>query len=203
MSRAAAADGAAPCRVTTQLETVMRFAYRGCLSLMALCAIVQCRAQASAPVDADVATTVVGIVHFARWPDRPATLHLCVADADARTADELAHAFAQAGGDERKVIVTSRSLSGSAADALLDCQVLYVGAAAPDTYRPTLVRMAGRPILTIGAGDDFCSFGGLFCVERSGDATRIKANLDSIAGSGLRVNPQLLRLTQRGAKDPK
>ena len=63
--------------------------------------------------------------------------------------------------------------------------------------RALLTTFVNRPVLTIGHGEDFCSFGGMFCLQSTEAGERIQANLDSISRSGLRINPQLLRLTQR------
>jgi hypothetical protein len=54
-------------------------------------------------------------------------------------------------------------------------------------------------VLLLGEGADFCSDGGMFCLEPGAGASRFGANLDAIARSGLRVNPLVLRIA-RGAK---
>jgi hypothetical protein len=92
-----------------------------------------------------------------------------------------------------------RSLRAEAADSLLDCQAIYFGAMAPRELQPLLLRLNRHPILTIGLGDEFCSFGGKFCLVPAGRGLQIKANLDAISYSGLRVNARLLQLTVRPA----
>jgi hypothetical protein len=186
-----------------RLAMITRLAYRGCLSLMVLCAIVQCRAQASAPVEPDLSVALSSLVHFTQWPNVRAALRICVVDMDEQAVAGLERAFAAAGADRRRVAVVTRSVIGSPAKALNDCQAIYFGSTAPSVYRPIVADLVGRPILTIGLGDEFCSVGGLFCIDAALTGARTKANFDSIASSGLHVNPQLLRLTQRTSKEPK
>ena len=184
----------------TFLEVVARTAFRGCVSLMALCAIAQCRAQATEPVEPDVSFALKSIVHFTKWPGDRTVLRMCVAESDVRAAGQLERTFAASDGEDKRVLVVPLPALSPPTEALIDCQVVWFGAMSSSLYRPVLLSLAGRPVLTVGLGDDFCSFGGLFCLEAVADSARLKANLDSIAGSGLHVNPQLLRLTQRTAK---
>uniref|UniRef100_UPI003137AACB YfiR family protein n=1 Tax=Variovorax sp. YR752 TaxID=1884383 RepID=UPI003137AACB len=45
-------------------------------------------------------------------------------------------------------------------------------------------------------GADFCSDGGMFCLEPAAPSVRFGANLDAIARSGLRVHPMVLRIAR-------
>ncbi len=157
------------------------------------------------PVTDELSGIVAGIVHYTRWPDAPATLRLCI---DARSelasgagARRLTDAITLLG--PRLFTIDARRLDTASAASVLDCHALYVDAASAAAWQPMLKELISRPVLTIGRGEDFCSWGGQFCLERSSTAPesmRIRANLDSISRSGLRVNPQLLRLTQREPK---
>jgi hypothetical protein len=120
-----------------------------------------------------------------------------VDESDEKTAVAAVRSLSIEAGDGRQVIVIARRITARSIEQLLDCQAVYFGVAPPVVYRPLLVRLVDKPILTVGQGSDFCSYGGTFCIETSAEGVRIKANLESIASSGLRVNPQLLRLTQR------
>jgi hypothetical protein len=64
-------------------------------------------------------------------------------------------------------------------------------------WRGMLLGVLDRPVLTIGFDEEFCSLGGMFCLDNSSGKLQIRANLDSISRSGMRINPQLLRLTQQ------
>jgi hypothetical protein len=151
---------------------------------------------------------LAGIVHYTRWPETPALLHVCVDMRDELASGAGAHRLADALATlgPAPVSIEGRHLDAGAA-SMLDCQALYVGNAPPVAWQRLLKELVNRPVLTIGYSEEFCSWGGQFCLERTdpGAATelRIRANLDAISRSGLRVNPQLLRLTQRDPKAPR
>jgi hypothetical protein len=148
----------------------------------------------------ELAEVLVGIVHYTRWAEStstPVSIQICVDKLDEPTALVIARAFAFDAPVSRHVEIVSRSFASASIDGLLDCRAIFFGGTSSAAWRPMLVELVNHPILTVGYGDDFCSYGGMFCLEPSGSGLRIKANLDSISRSGLRVNPQLLRLTQR------
>ena len=149
---------------------------------------------------ASVGATVWGIVSYTRWPVQPEVLQVCIAghsahaEAIRRTADWI--------GAERLSVV--RQLEPG--DNPAACDLLYVGEVAPAVRTRLLGQLTGAPVLTIGEGASFCSAGGMFCLDQDNAASpaagvRFSANLDAISRSGLRVNPQVLRLSRqlRGA----
>jgi hypothetical protein len=172
-----------------------------CLSLLTWLAV-PCFAQGIGRGPAgneELSNVLAGIVHYTRWPDAPATLHLCVDVGDELATGAGARRLADllAALDPRPVSIDPRHLDDGPA-AVADCQVVYMGTAAAASWQRLLKDLANRPVLAIGYGEDFCSRGGQFCLEAA--SLRMHANLDAIALSKLRVNPQLLRFTQR---DPK
>jgi hypothetical protein len=156
-----------------------------------------CRAQTGLPDDSELAGALSGIVHFTRWPDPKAELRICVDAPDERVAAAIGRILADVSSDRRQIVVVTKALATATVEQLLDCQAIYFGAMQSSGYRVLLMQMVNRPVLTVGQGEEFCSYGGLFCLESVAQGARIRVNLDSIASSGLRVNPQLLRLTQR------
>jgi YfiR/HmsC-like len=140
---------------------------------------------------------LAGIVHYTRWPDAVDSLRLCVTDKDPATLAALTRRFGASAAPVGRIEVVSVRIDAEAVASLLDCQVVYFGQAPAKAWRALLLELTRRPILTIGHGEDFCSYGGLFCLEAADSGVRLRVNLDSIARVGLRVNPQLLRLTQR------
>jgi hypothetical protein len=48
----------------------------------------------------------------------------------------------------------------------------------------------------IGEGAEFCSDGGMFCLDAGTTAARFTVNLDAVARSGLRVNPSVLLIAR-------
>jgi len=160
-----------------------------------------CFAQSGHPPPASggpqLSDVVVGIVHYTRWPGAEAGVRLCVSDEYAGVAEAIARRFEEASPDKGRVLLAIRRFDMNTMQSLLDCQVIYFGDVPAKVWRPLLPELVKHPILTIGHGEDFCSFGGLFCLESTESSLRLRANLDSIALTGLRVNPQLLRLAQR------
>jgi hypothetical protein len=146
----------------------------------------------------EVAYIVRGIVQYTRWSPLPVPIRLCVSDAmDPATETAFARAVAEAKDGAAAIALSNRRLvPGSAIDAA-DCQVVLVNSTAPTQWRGLLLSLLDRPVLTIGFEEEFCSLGGMFCLDNSSGRLLIRANLDSIARSGMRINPQLLRLTQQ------
>ena len=166
-----------------------------------VCLTSPCRAQSEArgaEGAEELSGVLAGIVYYTRWPGSPTPLRVCV---DAR--DELAtDAGTRRIADELAVLGPNGiSIEGRRLDdgpsSVLDCQAIYVGDVSAATWKGLLKDLVSRPVLAIGYGEEFCSRGGQFCLDRAAGGLRIRANLDSISRSGLRVNPQLLRLTQR------
>jgi YfiR/HmsC-like len=166
--------------------------------LAALSSAAACRAQGVVEGTPDLVGILSGIVHFTRWSEAAAPIRVCVDEHDEEIAAAVVQTLSTAAADGRQGIVVAKPIAGRSVEQLSQCHAVYFGAARPVIYRALLVGLVGKPILTVGQGSDFCSYGGTFCIETSAEGVRIKANLDSIASSGLRVNPQLLRLTQRG-----
>ncbi|MFN3984779.1 MAG: YfiR family protein [Rhodocyclaceae bacterium] len=136
----------------------------------------------------DLSAAVWGIISYTRWPQPPVPLRVCVlgstrhAEAIARTAEWAA--------PQLEVAFPQITLA-HAADA---CDVVHVGHLADDERLALIHSLVGRPVLSIGEGDDFCSAGGMFCIDTSDGGLRFGANLDALSRSPLRVNPQVLRL---------
>jgi len=158
-------------------------------------AAAQVQAGSAASILADL---LIGIVQYTRWPGGVSSVQVCVDDRDAPTALAVERRLAEGASTSRRdFTLASRKLNSDSAQGLLDCQVVYFEDARANPRPALLIALANLPILTIGHGEDFCSYGGLFCLTSAPTGWRIQANLDAIARSGLRVNPQLLRLTQR------
>lgn len=138
-----------------------------------------------------VADAVLGILNYSRWPGVLRPLRLCsTTDNPHVAALKPLHELAPAGR------LLPLRLIAPEADPGPDCDAVFFGPSpAVEARLPELI---GRPVLTIGESTSFCSRGGMFClVPRSGgDGLRIEVNLDTVARSGLRVHPQVLKLGQ-------
>jgi len=140
-----------------------------------------------------VITIVAGIVSYTRWPSDTGVIRLCTFGQGPGVVELLR--VAELGTSQRSVSVHALS---DTARARRECQVVYVGRGGASTAQDFLRQFAGLPVLLLGEGLDFCSDGGMFCLDPTASVTRFNANLDAIARSGLRVNPQVLRIA-RGA----
>lgn len=186
---APATSGGTP--LTMPLPTAIRR-----LGAVIACAATLPAAHADADLLADnqltLGATVWGIVSYTRWPVAPNPLRVCVAgrtshtEAIRRTSDWV--------GPERVGIVRTLAADEDPAQA---CDLVYAGVLPAATLTHLIGRVAGKPVLTIGEGPDFCTAGGMFCLEGLDGGVRFSANLDAISRSELRINPQVLRLSRR------
>jgi hypothetical protein len=140
-----------------------------------------------------VAKVIAGILSYTRWPTAAPSIRLCAVgrgpgvDALLRVTD--------LGSPGRSVTVTPAASLGAAGPG---CDAVYIGHARNADARAAVRQFAGRPVLVVGEGPEFCSDGGMFCVDPAADVPRFGVNLDAVARSGLRVNPQVLRIARGG-----
>lgn len=140
-----------------------------------------------------VAKVIAGILSYTRWPTAAPSIRLCTVgrgpgvDALLRVAD-----FGSPG---RSVTVAPAASLGAAGQG---CDAVYIGHGRDADARAAVRQFAGRPVLVVGEGPEFCSDGGMFCVDPAADVPRFGVNLDAVARSGLRVNPQVLRIARGG-----
>jgi hypothetical protein len=144
-----------------------------------------------------VTQTVLGILSYARWPDDPPELRLCVLADVAYAGGLLAGTLQSAGRPIRAQRVAIES------EALTTCHAVYVGRTSPMDHRRIFARLAGLPVLSISEDDPYCSVGSMFCLRVEEEAqVSFQVNLDQIARSGLRIHPNVLRLGRRRSVSP-
>jgi hypothetical protein len=146
-----------------------------------------------------VKQVVMGIMSYTRWPEQPPTLRLCV-------VGEPGYATALfAGGMQigKTPVAVSRNprLSG---DISAHCDAIYAGPMAQTQRLSLRKNLAGHPVLTIAEDDPPCVGGSMFCLDltRPGTTTGFAVNLDSVARSGVAVNPRVLLLGRRPKAAP-
>jgi hypothetical protein len=153
------------------------------------------KAAASAPVMRDaaaLATLINGMVRFTRWPTALDTVRLCVLGHDSLVERFPGNGNAPDG--SRQVVAHAVKPTS---DLRLECDIVYFANQSAEIVRGLLRTLVGHPVLTLGDGPDFCSDGGLFCLEPMGvNSQRFSANLDAITRSGLHINPQVLKLAK-------
>lgn len=137
------------------------------------------------------AELVAAVLSYTAWPgvDRPLTL--CVS----RGAGEAAAMLAQAPQLKLRQPLQARLIEPDQLPPA-GCDAVYFQHWDALAQRQALQALAGRPVLSLGWGAAFCSDGGLFCLASGAAGLRFEVNLDAIARSGLRVHPQVLRLTR-------
>jgi hypothetical protein len=141
------------------------------------------------------AKVVRRIMAYTRWPGEPRPLVACIS----RGADDLPALLARLQAPEAPRPVVARDI---AVDTPVpsSCDLVFFMGWTPARQQAALRDLAQRPVLTIGPGADFCSDGGMFCLENHVEGTHFEVNLDAVARSGLRVHPQVLRLARPGGR---
>jgi hypothetical protein len=145
---------------------------------------------AIAPRDAAVRQIVLGIVSFTHWPTPPARLRLCVTG-----RPDYAHGLVdtlQAGSTplEVKRIGFDDPAIGA------NCDVVYFGTLSDDEKQQIKTAMAGHPVLTISEHNPTCTAGSMFCLNVDSAPITFDINLDAVARSGVRVDPNVLKLAR-------
>jgi len=159
-------------------------------------------ALASTAVQAQVLPTVAqsalptgailqGIISYTAWPQKPQPLGLCISRSAHDAQDILRQVQALQDGRtlELSLIEANQPLPAH-------CQAVFLDGWNLENQRSLLRSLAHQPVLTLGRGPEFCSDGGMFCLESIEGRTRFEVNLDAVARSGLRVHPQVLRLAK-------
>jgi len=147
---------------------------------------------AGADVDTQVFRIVSGIVGYSRWPTTTDTYRFCIAGQAAHLKDPQ-DKLSQIG--DRNV--SYRRVSGEESNWSASCDILYLGSM-PATERKKLQDKAvGHPILTISEDDAVCAEATMFCLPILAGEVGLRANLDTISRSGIRINPKVLQLVQR------
>ncbi len=150
--------------------------------------------QPSADISTGVRQAVLGIISYTRWPKKPAAQRLCLVGQPSH-AGALFDAPMQVGGSP--VIVTRHALQS---DRIGDeCDTVYSGALTGLETDALHRQIAGHPVLTISEDDKSCSGASMFCLDTTGAGGKVffAVNLDSVARSGVLVNPRVLLLGRR------
>jgi len=171
------------------------------LALVGLLGVPAMDAQAEARQDDAARTSMVlsivtGIINYTRWPRLEGTLQIClVGESDYFEISERLSTLIQS------VIGASASLTAlknPEEEGVLQCNLVYVGSVKEYDTRQLLSSISGQPILSIGEDQDFCSLGGMFCLDLDDPkGVTFSTNLDAVSRSKVRVNPQVLRLAER------
>ncbi len=141
-----------------------------------------------------VAQTVFGILGYTRWPEEPSAIRLCVVG-PTEFADELLLGAEPT--STRRIEVRRMRLGDAALPTA--CDGVYAGHLEDAEWRQLLEKVGSRPLLSISERRELCRIGCMFCLEVRQDGVGFESNLDSVARSGVRVNPRVLQLSRRKA----
>lgn len=147
--------------------------------------------------ESNVANVVQGILNYARWPQPPKPLNLCVV-APTQYADLLLQQSNLASVYEvnvERLLIDSPLLEDQ-------CQAVYIGIVATEQRRELFNRLIGKPILSITEDNQGCGEGSLFCLNISDEHVAFQVNLDAVARSGVRIHPNVLYLGKRTEVQP-
>jgi hypothetical protein len=145
-------------------------------------------------VAAGVRQAVLGIMSYTRWPTSLSRVRLCVVGEPVFAA-ALFDPPMQFGGTT--IAIGRRAVQ--AGDLGTQCDAVYVGAMAAAEGEALHHELLGHPVLTITEDDPHCSGPNMFCLTTHGLPVGFSVNLDSVARSGVAVNPRVLLLGRRRA----
>ena len=145
-----------------------------------------------------VSETLLGILSYARWPNESMPLRLCVAGHSIHTEHLLKNGLAALA--QRPIVIHALALDNEAPIAT-QCDALYMGTLDESTSRRIFSSVVGYPVLTVSERIPPCATGAMVCLDANDqNSVQFEVNLDAVARSGVRVNPQVLRLGRRSGK---
>ncbi|MCU1717531.1 YfiR family protein [Pseudomonas sp. 5P_3.1_Bac2] len=147
--------------------------------------------------ESNVANVVHGILNYARWPQTPRPLNLCIV-APTEYADLLWQQPKMSSAYQihvKRLLVDNPKLES-------ECQAIYIGVMEPQQRRLLFSQLIGKPVLSISESSQGCNEGSLFCLNIRDEHVGFKVNLDAVARSGVRIHPNVLQLGQRAGSQP-
>jgi hypothetical protein len=131
------------------------------------------------------------LFHFAQfteWSEKSLGFHYCIYD-DANFAKLLKESYSNKTLNGGEIYVNSIN-----ADSTLNgCQLIYFSNDAPPTV---LMKMAKKPILTVGTQKDFIAQNGIIYMYEKDQKIRFFINNANAQESGLKISSQLLALSK-------
>jgi hypothetical protein len=139
--------------------------------------------------DKSVRSIVSGIVSYTRWPTLSNQPKLCIFSSS--------H-FVQALSDSKPTPLpyTPQIVHNEAEALAVTCDAIYFGHESPANQLAIFANYQGRALLLIAEQNPECVIGSAFCLIINDDTVRFSVNLDALARSGVRVNPDVLMLAR-------
>jgi YfiR/HmsC-like len=82
-------------------------------------------------------------------------------------------------------------------DELDGCQMMFFGSRPAGKSRPFLAAASGKPVLTIGEGDDFLDGGGMVRFDIEDNHVVFDVNLPAVRKAGLDINSGVLAIARK------
>jgi YfiR/HmsC-like len=139
----------------------------------------------------DPAALVLGIVDYTRWPGQDRTLLIC-GSRGGQHSERLAPSPSQPPSARRPSVRLVEPDDVPPAE----CDVIVFEGWSDGPMANALRAVGHRPTLTVGFGAAFCSDGGMVCFSAEPAGWTFEVNTDTVARSGLRINPRVLHLTR-------
>ncbi|WP_367847951.1 YfiR family protein [Rhodoferax sp. WC2427] len=145
-----------------------------------------------------VTETLLGILSYARWPNESSPLRVCIAGRSTHADPWLKNGLAALA---QRPIVVQALAPNSDAPIAAQCDALYIGSLDDATSRRIFSTVVGYPVLTVSERVPPCAAGAMVCLDANNPSgVQFEVNLDAVARSGVRVNPQVLRLGRPSGK---
>lgn len=151
---------------------------------------------ASTNTGTQIVRILSGVIGYARWPTPLEKYRFCSAG-EQRHLQDIQDNLNQV--DGRSLIFQE---IGNAPEWVANCDILYLGVISAAERRSLLAKAIKHPILTISEDDPLCADATMFCLAIQGDDVNLRANLDTISRSAIRINPRVLQLVQRKRNQP-
>ena len=144
--------------------------------------------------DDQVKQIVLGIMSYTRWVPPPSPVQLCIVGTT-RFTTSLEHLDTNT--TPNKIIVNKQSDSNPTLSA--QCDVIYFGDVKPEEQQKIIATRQNHPILVLSESNPSCELGSSFCLDTETFPITFVVNLDSLARSGVHVNPNVLLLGKKRA----
>lgn len=154
-------------------------------------------APAAKPGKLGVSETLRGTLGYTRWPLETGPLRLCLIGRSAHGERLLKEGIPDL--EQRSIVV--QKVANPSDDIVAQCDALYIGVLDDVTWRRIFTKILGHPILTVSERVSDCKGGSMVCLDIDENLNvQFEVNLDSVARSRVRINPQVLKLGRRSSK---
>ncbi len=192
-------------RMSRRIELMMSYGKKAGM-VIALCGCMQVYAEpvsstaatavkaVSSSKDEEIKKTVLGIMSYTRWTPPPTPINFCIVAAKHASALEHLDAMNSANGVSSANDIVVTKLDYNVTTLSTQCDVIYFGNVSPADQQKVLAARQNHTILTINEDNTDCEIGSSFCLQTSAAPITFLVNLDSLARSGVRVDPNVLLL---------